>query len=301
MKLNRLAWGLWAVLPVGVVFFHFGPGQALFLAERASRVQRVAMDSEAAAKAVQSAAYELHLKGIDARRQALLSQSPADEAAARIATEAEDAAYKRAAESWKKVADELGQALELLRDEAPDTARKIRWARGRALVRSGEVWIGIDEFERILADLETKPAGADFERATREELATAYYYGARLLRLSGMPPQEWMIESGKARQHFRFLAEQGAADATAESSTTAAGEPQATGEGQTNAQRNLELVLNLEQSTLAELQGKPLPKDSPRAGNQGNRPGNRPGKSKRPPQQRDGRGAGGAEDIPEGW
>ncbi|NDG63565.1 MAG: hypothetical protein EBY29_08895, partial [Planctomycetes bacterium] len=67
-----------------------------------------------------------------------------------------------------------------------------------------------------------------------------------------------------------------------------------------NYQRNLELVLNLEQSSLVDLQGKPLPKDSPRAGKPGNRPGNKPGKSKKPPRE-DGRGAGGAEEIRDGW
>lgn len=292
MKLKRLAWALWAVFPVGVLFFHFGPGQAMFLGERAARVQRAALDSEALAKQAQSTAYEAHLKAIEARRAVFLSQKPEDETAARVATEAEDAAYKTAGEAWKKVADQLNQALELLKDEAPETAKKLRWSRGRALVRSGDVWTGIGEFERLLEESESAPPNAEFERATRQELATAYYYGARLLRLSGMPPQEWMVESGKARQQFRYLAENSA-------STGPGADP---AEEAANAQRNLELVLNLEQSSLNELQAKPLPKDSPRQGNEGNRPGNRPGrKTKRPPQQRDGRGAGGAGDIPEGW
>ena len=68
-----------------------------------------------------------------------------------------------------------------------------------------------------------------------------------------------------------------------------------------NYQRNLELVLNLEQSSLQELQGRPLPRQSPREGANGLRPGNWPGKSQRPPRNRDGRGAGGAGDIGPGW
>ncbi len=303
MKLRRAGWALWAMIPVGVLFFHFGPGQAMFVADRAARVKSVANDSEATARAAQDAAYEKHLAAIKARRKAFLSQAPEDEVEARVATEAEASAYAVAAEAWKKVADQLNQVLEVLGDSSPEQGRRVRWARSRALVRSGDVWGGIGELEAVLGELDKAgESRGELARSTREELATAYYYGARLLRLSGMPPQEWLIESGKARQHFRYLAEHaGEADPGASGPLTMESAEQV-GERALNYKKNLEQVLNLEQSTLAEIQGRPLPKDSPRAGNAGNRPGNGPPrKSKRPPDRRDGRGAGGAGEIPEGW
>ncbi|MFO0873895.1 MAG: hypothetical protein U0575_07975 [Phycisphaerales bacterium] len=66
-------------------------------------------------------------------------------------------------------------------------------------------------------------------------------------------------------------------------------------------ERNLELVLNLEQNSLGELQAHPLPRESPRTGADGLRPGDRPGKNPRPPRRRDARGAGGNDDIGPGW
>ena len=65
-------------------------------------------------------------------------------------------------------------------------------------------------------------------------------------------------------------------------------------------ERNVEVVLDLEQSSQHEIEGKPLPKDSP-LGRAGTRPGRNAGTTKRPPNQRDGRGAGGAEDVRTGW
>jgi hypothetical protein len=205
--------------------------------------------------------------------------------AATAATDAEEAAYESAAVAWKAVADELSKAVDTLSPEESAELEGVQISRARALVRSGDVWGGISELETIVQRHATQ--GGEDHAVARHELATAYYYAARLLRMSGMPAQEWMIESGLARQNFRYLAEK-SADANLQ------------GEESLTHQRNLELVLNLEQSDRSELMGKPLPRNSPRQGQQGNRPG--PGrKSKKPPEQRDGRGAGGAQDIPPGW
>ncbi len=157
---------------------------------------------------------------------------------------------------------------------------EIRWAAAYATVRSGDIWGGITDLESLLEDPHATP---ELTRATREELATAYYYGARLLRLSGMPQNEWRVESSKARQHFRFLAEHDDASSP-------------------DSQRNLELVLNLEQTQQAELEGAPLPKACPKSGKQANRKSNCQGKKPGPPKQKqDARGAGGSEEIRDGW
>ncbi len=122
----------------------------------------------------------------------------------------------------------------------------------------------------------------------REEAATGYYYGARLLRSSGKPATEWREVSGLARQNFRYLAE-----ATSESPT----DPKSA-----DSQKNLEMVLNLEQSSSEDLEAKPLPKYSPKRGGDGLRDGNVRGKTKRPPRRKgDARGAGGVGDIEGGW
>jgi hypothetical protein len=105
------------------------------------------------------------------------------------------------------------------------------------------------------------------------------------MRLSGRPASEWKEVSGRARQNFRYLAETSGADAALAK----------------NHQNNLELVLNLEQSSLEDIQAKPLPKDSPRA----NRDGlGWPGQAQEPTPAAAGppnNGASGAGEIESGW
>jgi len=288
MKMARLGWAAWSVLPVFGLAYHYGPGQQAWSQERAADLQKSVATLEQEALAAQRAAHAAHLAALAARRETAASPTPHAEAKSREAADAESREFQKASAAWRRVADAWGRIQELA-DRAPDGTRwRIRWSRSRALVRSGDIWTGIGELESILAQIE-KAGRSDLPVAwaTREELASAYYYGARLMRLSGDPPAEWLVESGKARQHFRYLAEQA----------------QAGGRGQETAvihQRNVELVLDLEQDTLLEVEGKPLPQDSP-LGRSGNRPGRGEGKSRRPPQGRDGRGASGAETINRGW
>ena len=292
MIFSRISWGIWALVPVAAVTYHFGPGQTAYVLDRAARLQNQASDAQSEAQLAQDAAYSKHLEAIVSRRKAFLEPSADNQRDALDASAVEERAYAQAAATWKTTSDRFQEVLTTLGDSSPKEARDIRWAKARADVRAGEIWTGIDELESLVTELDDSPKLDDaLARAAREELATAYYYGARLLRLSGMPVQEWRIESGKARQHFRYLAESELAKSAENDDATASAK---------NYQRNLELVLNLEQSSLAELQGKPLPKDSPHAGKPGNRPGKRPGKGKGPP-NKDGRGAGGPQEIRDGW
>ncbi len=297
---SRIAWAAWALVPVAAVAYHFGPGQAQYALDRTATLQDLAIYAQADAQSAQDLAYAKHLEALDARRAAIVETTPTREAAAVALTKEEDALYHAAAAKWAKVADCYANVLTELGDGSDDASREIRWAKAHATVRSGDIWAGIGELEGLIdevkalddataLDARSRPQilrDQALETAAREELATAYYYGARLLRLSGMPAQEWRVESGKARQHFRFLAESEGAESDGVH------------------QRNLELVLNLEQAPLADLQGKALPKDCPGTGscNQQKRgackkPGKKPGLKP----NKDARGAGGVEAITDGW
>ncbi len=294
MMYSRFVWGLWALVPVAALTYHFGPGQNAYVLDRAARMQNQASDTQTQAQVAQDAAYAQHLEAIEARRKAFIDPSENNQQVSRDANMMEENAYANAAQAWKNTADQFEDVLATLGEAAPSESQNIRLAKARASVRAGEIWTGIDDFESLVSELDDAPEHDKvLARAAREELATAYYYGARLLRLSGMPPQEWRVESGNARQQFRYLAEREVENAAGNSDATAAA---------TNYQRNLELVLNLEQSSLVELQGKPLPKDSPRIGKCENRSfckGKKP-KSK-PGPKKDGRSGSLPGDIGPGW
>ncbi|MSR29798.1 MAG: hypothetical protein EXS03_09560 [Phycisphaerales bacterium] len=295
---SRIAWAAWALVPVAAAAYHYGPGQAQYTIDRTASLQDIAARAQDDAQAAQEIAYAKHLDALAARRAAFLDETDASEAMALALTKEEDALYATAAAKWKDAADRCSDVLMAMGGASDDASRDVRWAKAHATVRSGDMWAGIEELEAMIDELDALRNDASatprtarqtthdtaLTLAAREELATAYYYGARLLRLSGMPPQEWRVESGKARQHFRYLAEN---------------EPSDDAE---NHQRNLELVLNLEQSSLVELQGTALPRQSPGNGQckQGNRPGKKPGKRGQRP-GKDGRGAGGVEAIRDGW
>lgn len=285
MILSRIAWTAWAILPVIALTYHFGPGQRAFNEGKASKLIAEARQAQTDALAAQDAAYAKHLAAITARRAAFGKDDHELSAAARRAGEEEDAAYAFASAAWQRTADSLGQAQTLMAQSSAPIQQQVRLVRARALVRAGDIGAGANELEELI---EANPAdpGSDLVLQAREELATAYYYGARLMRLAGRPGEEWREISGRARQNYRYLAEH----------AQAAGKDDAT---IANHQKNGELVLNLEQSSLNELYASARPKDSPPGA--GSRLGTRrPGRGRRPGPD-PGAGAGLEGEIGQGW
>ena len=305
---RRFAWTLWALVPVGLLAFHFGPGQQAWKEDRAAKIVARAESLQADALLLQDVAYDAHLDAIEARLAAFGSADESLRAAALAANASEEAAYAEAAAKWRETANALAEAEAIVSETGGVVRDEIRLARGRALVRTGDVEAGAAILEDLLAELMDADAAASsgasgaqavrtasggarsgIARETREELATAYYYGARLLRLGGQPAEQWREAAARAKQNFRYLAE----DAKARG---------ASAEEIANHEKNGELVLNLEQSSLDELYAKPRPKDSPTGNcnglcdNKGKKPGRKPGKGDKPS-----KGAGMNGEIGQGW
>jgi len=289
MKLSRIAWTLWALIPVGLLAFHFGPGQAAYREDKAAKLVAKADSTQQEALALQSAAYEKHLAAIAARVAAFGNEDEALRNAAAKATAEEEAAYAQASAAWKVTADALAEAQAYVDEIGGPVREEIRLAKARALVRTGDVASGANELEDLLYDAGERDAlDSTLALKAREELATAYYYGARLMRLAGKPADEWREVASRARQNFRYLAE----DAKARG---------ASGDEIANHEKNGELVLNLEQSSLDELYAKPRPKDSPtgKCNGLGQKP--RPGNKGRNQGQKPAKGAGMNGEIGNGW
>jgi hypothetical protein len=165
----------------------------------------------------------------------------------------------------------------------------LRLARARALVRAGEIGQGANELEDLLLELgESGDREPPLALAAREELATAYYYGARLMRLAGKPGPEWRKIAALARQNFRYLAERSA-------------EMGRDPERVADHERNTELVLNLEQSSREELAFLARPRQSPTGAGDGLGRELRPGRRGRNQGDQPARGAGMNGEIGAGW
>lgn len=282
---NRLLWTLWALVPVGLLAFHYGPGQRASRAEQAGALVAKADRARSEAEALQSAAHALHVTAVAARARAAASAGdPSLHRAALEAVAAEEAAYAESAMAWTGVADTLASAQALLSESGAPQAREVRVAKAAALVRAGEVAAGAGELEDMLAD--GTGAGTPLESAVREELATAYYHGARLQRLAGRPEDEWRDSARHAREQFRYLAE----DARAR------GEPAGRVR---DLERNVELVLDLEQSAGDQVALKVKPKDCPSGQCNGLAP--RKGKGRKPGEGTPSKGAGMQGEIGDGW
>ena len=135
----RIGWMLWALVPVAVVVFHFGPGQHLAAREVAVARLNSAIDLEQSALEAQAEAYSAHLESIQVRRAMFIDpeidldpqQLPAEleQVLAR-----ERSAYDTAAERWGAAADAYEQVEELLTDVDQVETARIRWSKARARV-----------------------------------------------------------------------------------------------------------------------------------------------------------------------
>ena len=290
---SRALWSLWALVPVALVAFHFGPGQAMYREDRAAVLVTRANGLQQEALRLQGIAYQAHLAAIDARMAAFAKDDAALRKSALEANAREDSAYALASAAWRQTAESLTEAQTAVDENGGIVRDEIRLAKARALVRSGDIAAGANELEDLLIDAAEQDHDQDqahddaLTRAAREELATAYYYGARLMRLAGKPAAQWREVAGRARQNYRYLAE----DAKAR------GAPDA---DVANHQKNSELVLNLEQSSLDELYAKARPKDSPTGKANGLGPP-RPGRKGRNDGEKPAKGAGMNGEIGNGW
>ena len=71
---RRVGWTFWALVPVAVLAFHFGPGRSLAAREIAATRFREAVVLEREAIEAQGRAYEAHLVVIERRRSVFLNQ-----------------------------------------------------------------------------------------------------------------------------------------------------------------------------------------------------------------------------------
>lgn len=134
-----------------------------------------------------------------------------DEAEVRLALAREHAARGE----WGQAARACDEALPLLAPEDLAGRRRVRLERARAGMQISELPRSHEDLTALLDELMADP-GADpaLVADTRLALASAQYYMTWLLRLEGLPREEWEGEAEGARQNYALLAEQAADPAT---------------------------------------------------------------------------------------
>lgn len=150
-----------------------------------------------------------------------------------------------AAEDWQGAVQAYDEALARMPSDKAEARARVRLAQAKARVLTGDLPEAMQDMEGLLSDVLRGPGDGELARAVREELASAQYHAAWLMRLEGADRQEWTAQTDLARQNFRLLAEHAVAHGDARAG---------------DHQKNLEASIRLAQMDLSELQGLPLPK-----------------------------------------
>lgn len=209
--MRKLLLFIWLLLPAGAAAYHYGPGQDRTREDRAS---------DAAARAE------------DCARRARATAATEGDAAAR--------------ELWAQAALAYETALEELPAGSVTQSRLLRLERAKAQMFLSKLPDAHREFSVLVDELESDPtADPKLLADARGALANAQYYRTWLMRLEGVPAEEWEPEIEASRQNYKLLAEK----------ARAAGEETL---AQAN-QENLESAIRLARMDLKDLQGLPLP------------------------------------------
>lgn len=150
------------------------------------------------------------------------------------------------AERWTDAVEKYDEALVELPSDLVEESWRIRLERDKARMLSAKLPAAHRDLQDLVGEmLEDGTADPDLFDETRAALASSQYYLTWLMRLEGLPREEWEPEIEAARQTYRLLAERA----------------QESGNDEQKAQRleDLESAIRLARMELTELQGLPLP------------------------------------------
>ncbi len=206
--------------------------------------------------------------------------------AARAAAE-EQHAYRRAEQSWEEAHRRVDAAVGAGAKINDREVGALRLLRSRALIGSGRITTAVADLENLLEFLPEDSAEQPLRRLATEELSKAYFFGARLMRLTGKAEEEWMLVAERAREHARSLVEDNS--------------PLISDDERRRHQRNLETIITANSLSLDELRRQANPSDCP-SGQCRNLqldgwPWQKPGRNRSMQPPGDGRGGGAGTNI----
>ncbi len=158
----------------------------------------------------------------------------------------ESAESYAAAGNWAAADVNYEQVLRLLPSERKDEAYRVRLERAKAQMQIAELPEAHTELTVLVDELRASDdTDAKLLADAQEALANSQYYMTRLMRLEGLPRDEWEPEIDAARQTYRLLTEQAQEEGREEDAR--------------KGQEDLESVIRLARMDLSELQGLSIP------------------------------------------
>jgi len=150
------------------------------------------------------------------------------------------------AEDWPKAVEQFDQVLADLPAEKITESRRLILEKAKAQMMAAELPKARESLESLLLDVrQDDEADPRFVADVQSTLANSQYYMTWLMRLEGMPEEEWMPEIEAARQHYTQLT----LDAKKIGDTELA----------VRSAEDLESTIRLARMDLGELQALPLP------------------------------------------
>ena len=209
--MRKLLLSVWLIGPVGAVAYHYGPGQ-----------DRLRVDAAATAIA-----------------EAETAASEAREIAAKKGD-------REARDAWSVAEEACSKAIAALPADRIAELRTLKLARAKAQMMISKLPDARRDLEALVEELSSDPTSdRTLKRDAQRTLASARYFTTWLLRLEGVPREEWGPEIESARQTQKHLAEE--AERIGDLVLAKA------------AREDLESAIRLERMAIGELQGLPLP------------------------------------------
>lgn len=148
--------------------------------------------------------------------------------------------------NWTDAVFKYDEVLSALPSEKVAESRRVMLERAKAQMMAAKLPDARRELESLLSDARTdENSDPRFIAEVQSTLANAQYYMTWLMRLEGLPEEEWKPEIEAARQHYTQLTQ----------------EAEELGDEKllTRSSEDLEATIRLARMDLGELQALPLP------------------------------------------
>ena len=164
----------------------------------------------------------------------------------RVSLMLDDARGLVQAEKWQQAVEAFDNVLAELPGEKVEESQRVTLELAKAQMMASELPKARETLQGLLSDLRNEDStDLEFVAEVQSALANSQYYMTWLMRLEGLPEEEWMPEIEAARQHYTQLTK------TADSIDNA--------ELKSTSLEDLESAIRLARMDLSDLQALPLP------------------------------------------